>query len=161
MATGSDGAGWIAFDDYALARELGIAALGLILFDGGLNSGLGTVRKVLGPSLRLAVGGTIVVAILTGVAASVMLGLPLLEALLLGSMLASTDSAAVFGLVRNSTLTARLVHTMETEAAFNDAVALVLVVGFVEWIRHAGYGLDDMVELMLRELAVGAVCGYV
>jgi cell volume regulation protein A len=161
MAVGSDGAGWIAFENYDLARELGLVALALILFDGGLNSSFSDVRKVLSSSLRLAVGGTVIVAVVTGVFASAILGLSLPAAFLIGSMLASTDSAAVFGLLRGSTLRRRLVHTMEAEAAFNDAVVLVLVLGFVEWIQNRGYGVVDLGVLAARELAIGAVCGYV
>jgi cell volume regulation protein A len=161
MAVGSDGAGWIAFENYDLARELGLVALALILFDGGLNSSFSDVRKVLSSSLRLAVGGTVIVAVVTGVFASAILGLSLPAAFLIGSMLASTDSAAVFGLLRGSTLRRRLVHTMEAEAAFNDAVVLVLVLGFVAWIQQPGSGIVDMVVLSARELAVGGVCGVV
>jgi cell volume regulation protein A len=160
MAVGSDGAGWIAFDDYAVAREIGIAALALILFDGALSTGLSTIRGVLATSLRLAVAGTVIVAVVTGVIASVLVGLPLSHCLLLGSILAATDSAAVFGLLRGSTLRRRLVHTMEAEAAFNDAVVLVLALGFVEWIQHQGYGLVDLTVLAVREFALGAVCGF-
>jgi cell volume regulation protein A len=160
MAAGSDGAGWVAFDDYSLAREIGTVALALILFDGGLRAGLSEVRGVLAPSLRLAVGGTAIVAVVTAVAAVALFQLPALEALLLGSIIASTDSAAVFGLLRGSTLNRRLVRTLEGEAGFNDPVALVLVVGFMEWIRHPDYGLVDMTVLALRELLLGALCGY-
>src|SRR5207244_3527075 len=113
MAAGPDGAGWVSFHDYGLARELGIGALALILFDGGLNTGFSEIRNTLGPALRLAVGATVIVAVVTGVAASFLLGLGLLPALLLGAMLASTDSAAVFGLMRGSTLRRRIVRTME------------------------------------------------
>jgi cell volume regulation protein A len=160
MAVGSDGARWISFDNYALARELGLAALALILFDGGLNSSFSDVRKVLPASLRLAVGATLIVTIVTAVFASALVGLSLPASFLLGSMLASTDSAAVFGLLRGSTLRRRLVHTMEAEAALNDAVVLVLVIGLVEWNRNLGYGVVDLVVHAAREFGVGAVCGY-
>jgi cell volume regulation protein A len=160
MAVGSDGAGWISFDDYGLARELGLVALALILFDGGLNSGLAQIRGVLGTSLRLAVVGTIIVAVVTGVAAVVLFQFSPLEGLLLGSMLASTDSAAVFGLLRGSTLRRRLLHTMEAETGFNDPVVLVLVLGFIAWIQHPGYGLADMALAGGRELVIGGLCGY-
>jgi cell volume regulation protein A len=160
MAAGSDGAGWVAFDDYSLAREIGTVALALILFDGGLRAGLSQVRGVLRPSLRLAVGGTVMVAVVTAVAAVALFQLPVLEALLLGSIIASTDSAAVFGLLRGSTLNRRLVRTLEGEAGFNDPVALVLVIGFMEWIRRPDFGLVDMTVLALRELLLGALCGY-
>jgi potassium/hydrogen antiporter len=160
MAVGSDGAGWVSFDDYGLARELGLVALALILFDGGLNAGISQIKNVLGTALRLAIVGTIVVAVVTGVAAVLLFQFSPLEGLLLGSMLASTDSAAVFGLLRGSTLRRRLVHTMEAETAFNDPVVLVLVVGFVTWIQQPDYGLADMALSASRELAIGAVLGY-
>jgi cell volume regulation protein A len=159
MAAGSDGAGWIAFDDYEMARQIGLISLALILFDGGLAAGWTQIRSVLGTSLRLAVVGTFVVAIVTGVAAVLLLGLSPLQGLLLGSMLASTDSAAVFGLLRGSTLRRRLVKTMEAETAFNDPVVLYLVVGFVTWIQQPGYGAADMAVSAVRELAIGAVLG--
>jgi cell volume regulation protein A len=160
VAAGENGAGWITFNDYALAREVGIAALALILFDGGLNTGFSQIKSVLGSSLRLAVGGTIIVALVAGVAASALLGLPPLQGLLLGSILASTDSAAVFGLLRGSTLRPRLVRTMEAETGFNDAVVLVLVLGFVAWIEDPRHGLVEMFALVGRDLALGAVCGF-
>ena len=161
IAVGSDGDGWIRFEDYSLARELGLVALALILFDGGLNAGLKQVRGVLWTSLRLAVVGTVVVAVVTGVAAVLFLGLDPLTGLLLGSMLASTDSAAVFGLLRGSTLRRRLVHTMEAETAFNDPVVLVLVVGFVTWLQQPGYGVVDMGVSAARELGLGAALGLI
>src|SRR3954468_14670971 len=70
MAVGSDGAGWIDFDDYALARTVGIVALVLILFEGGLAAGLPEIRPVLAPSVALAVVGTIVTAAVTGLVAA-------------------------------------------------------------------------------------------
>jgi cell volume regulation protein A len=158
-AVGRDGAGWVTVHDYGLARDVGVAALAAILFSGGLQTGLSQVREVLGVALRLAVGGTVLVAVLTGVAASLLLGFSLLEGLLLGSILASTDSAAVFGLLRGSTLRGRLVRTMEAEAAFNDAVVLVLVPGFIAWLGTQDFGIGDMVLRAIRELVVGAGCG--
>src|SRR3954470_17981376 len=62
MAIGSDGAGWIHFDDYELAETIGIVALSLILFEGGLAAGVGEIRPVLGPALALAVLGTLITA---------------------------------------------------------------------------------------------------
>jgi cell volume regulation protein A len=159
LAVGSDGAGWISFDDYGLARDIGLGALALILFDGGLNVGWSQIRGVLGTSLRLAVVGTAVVAVVTGVVAVAVLGLSPLEGLLLGSMLASTDSAAVFGLLRGSTLRRRLLRTMEAETAFNDPVVLVFVLGFIAWIQNPGYGPADMAVAGIRELFVGGLSG--
>jgi potassium/hydrogen antiporter len=160
MAAGADGAGWVSLGDYGLARDVSMAALALILFDGGLRSGLSELRDVIRPSLRLAIPGTILVAVLTSVAAAAVFRLSALHSLLLGSIVASTDSAAVFGLLRGSTLSRRLVRTIEGESGFNDPVALILVAGFVDWIDHPGYGLLDMAALAVRSLVLGGLCGY-
>src|ERR671933_1762986 len=66
MAVGSDGAGWIEFNDYRLARTIGVMALALILFEGGLTSGLLEIRSVLAPSVALAIAGTLLTAVVTG-----------------------------------------------------------------------------------------------
>jgi cell volume regulation protein A len=161
MAAGSDGAGWISFADYGLARELGVGALALILFDGGLNTSFAEIRPSLGAALRLAGGATVIVSIVTGIAAALLLGLGLLQGLLLGSILASTDSAAVFGLLRGSTLRRSLVRTMEAESGLNDAVVMVLVVGFIGWIQEPTQSVVDLATLAARQLAIGAICGFV
>ena len=159
MALGSDGAGLLAFDNYELARQIGTVALALILFDGGLSSGLSRIRPVLGSAVRLAVGGTVITALVAGLVGAALLGLSPLKGLLLGSILASTDTAAVFGLIRGSALRPRLAATLEGEAGLNDPVAVLLVIGFVDWIQRPGYGVVDMLALLGKELFVGAVCG--
>jgi cell volume regulation protein A len=159
MAAGSDGARWIQFDNYDLARQIGTVALSLILFEGGLTTNLADLRSVLRPAVSLAVVGTLVTALLTGLAASLLLGLPLLHGLLLGSILASTDGAAVFAMLRGSALPPRLVHTLEGEAGLNDPVAVLLVVGFVSLITVPGYGVLDMGRLFVTELGLGALAG--
>ena len=159
MAIGSDGAGWIELDNYELARTIGVIALALILFEGGLTSGYLEIRPVLRPALSLAVLGTIVTAVVTGLVASWLLGFSLLEGLLLGSILAATDGAAVFALLRGSTLRRRLARTLEAESGFNDPVAILLVLGFIDWIQHSGYGIADMAWLFARELGIGLVVG--
>jgi hypothetical protein len=70
MAVGSDGTGWIDFDDYELARTIGVIALALILFEGGLSVGFGEIRPVLGASLALAIPGTLITAAIAGLAAT-------------------------------------------------------------------------------------------
>jgi potassium/hydrogen antiporter len=159
MALGSDGAGLLAFDNYELARQIGTIALALILFEGGLSSGLARIRPVLGSAMRLAVGGTVITAVVAGLVGAALLGLSPLEGLLLGSILASTDTAAVFGMIRGSTLRPRLAATLEGEAGLNDPVAVLLVIGFVEWIQRPDYGVVDMLVLFGKELFIGTVCG--
>src|SRR3954464_13321006 len=88
MALGSDGAGWIHFDDYELAETIGIIALALILFEGGLAAGFSEVRPVLRPAIALATVGTLLTAIITGLAAAWLFGFSTLEGMLLGSIIA-------------------------------------------------------------------------
>jgi cell volume regulation protein A len=159
MAAGSDGAGWIHFDDYDVARQIGTLALSLILFEGGLNTTLGDLRPVLRPAVSLAVVGTVVTAALTGLMSAILLGLSPLHGLLLGSILASTDGAAVFAMLRGSAIKARLVSTLEGEAGLNDPVAVLLVIGCIAWIQEPGYGLFDMLGLFVTELGGGALAG--
>jgi cell volume regulation protein A len=163
MLLGSDGADWIDFgqtpEDYELARSIGIVALALILFEGGLTAGFGEIRPVLRPALSLALLGTFVTAGITGVAAIWLFDLGTLEGLLLGAIISSTDGAAIFSLLRGSTLRRPLARTLEGESGLNDPVAVLLVVGFIEWIQEPGYGAADMAVLFLLELGIGAAVG--
>jgi cell volume regulation protein A len=159
MLVGSDGTGWIEFDNYELARDVGVLALALILFEGGLAAGFAEIRTVLRPAIALAVGGTIVTAVVTGLAAAWLLDLSTLEGMLLGSIVASTDAAAIFAILRGSTLRRRLARTLEGEAGFNDPVAALLVIGFIDWIQKPDYGVADMAGLMVVELGIGLAVG--
>jgi cell volume regulation protein A len=161
MAIGSDGLGWIDFSDYRLARRIGIIALALILFEGGLTAGLLEIRPVLTPALSLAILGTIVTAVVTGFGAVWLFDLSTLDGMLLGSVLAATDGAAIFALLRGSTLKRRLATTLEGESGFNDPVAILLVLGFIEWLEHDDYGIVDMAALFVRQLGIGLVIGVV
>lgn len=163
MAIGSDGLGWIHFGadphDYEVARAVGIVALALILFEGGLASGLHEIRPVLGPALGLALVGTLITAAITGLAAAWLLDLSTLEGMLLGSIVASTDGAAIFAMLRGSTLRRRLARVLEGEAGMNDPVAILLVIGFIEWIKQPDYGVPDMALLLARQLGIGLAAG--
>jgi potassium/hydrogen antiporter len=161
MAIGTDGLGWIDFDDYGLARSIGTVALVLILFEGGVSTGLRAIRPVLRSAVVLAIGGTIVTALVTGLAAAWLFDLSTDEGLLLGAILSATDGAAVFALMRGSHLPARLARTLEAEAGFNDPVAVLLVVALVELVQTPGYGALDAAVYFVRELAVGAIAGLV
>ena len=159
MAIGSDGLDWIEFSDYDLARTIGIVALALILFEGGLIAGFDEIRPVLRSSIALALVGTVATAAICGMAAVWLFDLDTLEGLLLGSIIASTDGAATFALLRGSTLRRRLARTLEGEAGFNDPVAVLLVIGFIDWIEKPGYGAGDMAILFVEELGAGALVG--
>ena len=161
MLVGSDGLGWIAFNDYALARDVGIVALALILFEGGLNAGFDEIRPVLGVAISLAIIGTVLTAVITGLAAAALFGFSTKEGLLVGSIIAATDGAAIFAVLRDSTLRRRLARALEGEAGLNDAIAVLLVLACIDWIMDPHYGVGDALVLFVRELGVGVGIGVV
>ncbi|MDQ3355730.1 MAG: cation:proton antiporter, partial [Actinomycetota bacterium] len=159
MAIGSDGLGLIVFDDFELTRTIGVVALALILFEGGLTAGWPEIRPVFWSAVSLATIGTLITAGLVGAAAAWLLDLPLLYGLLLGSIVSTTDSAAIFSVLRGSSLKRRIARTLEAESGLNDPIAVLLVIGFIEWIGRPDYGLGDMAILFVEELGIGAVAG--
>jgi cell volume regulation protein A len=161
MLIGSDGLGLVEFNDYKLARTIGIIALALILFEGGLTTGFHELRPVAGPAIALALLGTLVTAALTGLAAKALFDFSSLEAMLVGSILAGTDGAAVFALLRGSTLRRRLAKTLEGESGLNDPVAVLLVVALIAAITEPHYGVGDAIWLFVRQLGIGTAVGVV
>jgi potassium/hydrogen antiporter len=163
MLAGEDGPGGIRFDDYAATYLVGSLALAVILFDGGLRTKLATVRGALTPSLVLATVGVVVTATLTGAAALLVLDLTWLEALLLGSVVASTDAAAVFFLLRSGglELRQRVTATLEVESSTNDPVAVFLTLLLVEilTVGHGEAGVRVFAELA-RAFLIGGALGY-
>ena len=161
MLVGSDGLGWISFSNYELARDIGVVALALILFEGGLNAGFDEIRPVLGVSISLAFVGTVLTAAITGLAAAALFGFTTKEGLLVGSIIAATDGAAVFAVLRESTLRRRLAFALEGETGLNDAVAVLLVLACIDWIQSADYTAADALVLFAKELGVGVGIGAV
>jgi len=159
MLIGSDGLGWIDFDDVELARTIGVVALALILFEGGLAAGWDAIRPVLATAVSLAIVATLITAVVAGFAAAWIFDLSTLEGLLVGATIAATDGAAIFVLLRGSTLNRRLARALEVESGLNDAVAVLLVVGFIDWIQLPDYGLPEMLWLFARQLGIGLVIG--
>ena len=98
-------------------------------------------------------------AVIAGLAAKLIFDLSTLEGMIVGAAIAATDSAAIFAVLRRSTLEKRLARSLEGESGMNDPVALLLVIGFIEWIQQPGYGLADMAGLLALKLAVGIVVG--
>ncbi|HLM50355.1 MAG TPA: cation:proton antiporter, partial [Solirubrobacteraceae bacterium] len=159
MVLGSDATGLIAFSNYHLAQEIGVVALALILFEGGLTSGLLEIRPVLASAVSLAVVGTAVTAIVVGLAAVWLLDLSTIDGLLVGAIVSATDGAAIFGLLRSSSLRRRLARTLEGESGFNDPMAILLVLGFIALAQEPGFGALDFVELFVRQIGIGLVVG--
>jgi potassium/hydrogen antiporter len=159
MLAGSEGVGGIEFSNNELARTLGTIALVLIIFEGGLTAGWSEIRPVLGTAASLATIGTALTAVIAGFAAKLIFDLSTLEGMLVGAAIAATDSAAIFAVLRRSTLEKRLARSLEGESGMNDPVALLLVIGFIEWIQQPGYGLADMAGLLALKLALGTAIG--
>jgi cell volume regulation protein A len=159
MAVGSDGLGLLHFDDYELARDIGVVALAVILYEGGLSTDVAQLRPVAAPALSLAVVGTVLTALITGAAATLLFELEPLEGMLLASIVASTDVAAIFGLLRGSGMQPRLATLLEGEAGSNDPVAILLVIGLVEWLSQPDYDAARLVVLFAQQVGVGAAVG--
>lgn len=159
ILAGSEGLGGIDFTNAETARTLGTVALVLILFEGGLTAGWSEIRPVLGTAASLATIGTLATAAIAGIAAKLIFDLTLLEGLLVGAAIAATDSAAIFAVLRNSNLEKRLARSLEGESGMNDPVALLLVIGFIEWIQEPGYGIWDMAGLLALKLGLGIAIG--
>jgi potassium/hydrogen antiporter len=159
MLAGSEGIGGVEFDDAELTRTLGTIALVLILFEGGLAAGWNSIRPVIGAAVSLAVLGTLGTALIAGFAAALILDLGTLESMIVGAAIGTTDSAAIFAVLRGSRLRRRIARALEGESGMNDPVAVLLVVGFIAWLQDPGFGADEMALDLATSLGVGAVLG--
>ncbi|MBV9917572.1 MAG: potassium/proton antiporter [Solirubrobacterales bacterium] len=159
MLVGSDGLGWITFGNYRLERTIGVISLALILFEGGLTSGLLHLRSVLRAAAVLATVGTAITAAIVGLAAAALFSFSTTQGLLLGAILSSTDGAAIFALLRGSTLSRKLARTLEGESGLNDPVAVLLVLGFIDVLIKPRYQASDMAVLFVREIGIGLLIG--
>ncbi|HEX2467840.1 MAG TPA: potassium/proton antiporter [Solirubrobacterales bacterium] len=159
MLVGSDGIGGVEFSDYELTRTLGTIGLILILFEGGLTAGWNEIKPVLGTAVSLATLGTVLTALLAGLAAMLLLDLGTLEGLIIGSAVAATDSAAIFAVLRGSQLRRRLARALEGESGMNDPVALLLVTGFIEWVETPGFNALDLAGDLVLKLGIGLLIG--
>src|SRR3954471_18112297 len=160
MLLGSDGPGGIDFDDAHLARRVGIIGLGLILYEGGLQTSWRRLREVVVPAGLLSTVGVVASTVITGAAARALFDLSWLEALLLGAVVASTDAAAVFSTLRATHIRRRLARTLEAESGGNDPMAIALTLGFIAWIeRPDSYGFDDLALLVVRQISLGLLVG--
>jgi cell volume regulation protein A len=161
MLAGSEGLGRIEFDDYQFAFRVGVLALALILFDGGLNTPLSAVRKAVAPAGILATVGVAGTAALVALGAHY-LGLGWGEALLLGAVVSSTDAAAVFAVLRGSglQLKRRVGVTLEVESGINDPVAVILTTVLTQNLLTPGSAAGLRIPLeILVQLTVGAAVG--
>src|SRR4051812_8106077 len=162
MMLGSDGLGGIEFDDAELARKVGIVGLALILYEGGLQTSWRRLRQVAVPAALLSTVGVVVSALLTGVAARFLFDLSWLEAILLGSVVASTDAAAVFATLRFTHIRRSLARTLEAESGGNDPMAIALTLGLIAWIeRPDSNGFAHLVVIVVQQISLGLLVGVV
>ncbi|HLO76959.1 MAG TPA: potassium/proton antiporter [Magnetospirillum sp.] len=164
LLAGDGGIGGIRFNDAGTAYMVGSVALAVVLFDSGFHTPYKTVRMAALPSLSLATVGVLLTAVIVAVPAHFLLGLPWIEGMLLGSIVASTDAAAVFFLLRVGGIHVRdrVRSILEMESGSNDPMAifltLVLIRFLVDRSSHTGFGGYVIMHLTL-EFGIGAVAG--
>jgi len=161
MLAGSDGLGGITFDNPFLVQWLGIIALILILFAGGLDTEWAEVRPILWQGLSLSTIGVLLTALLVGVFVSWIQGFSTLEGLLLGAIVSSTDAAAVFMVLRarNAKIPPRLVQLLEFESGSNDPMAVVLTIALIRLLTEPLTSFGELVFFFVMQMAVGTVIG--
>ncbi len=163
LGAGVDGLG-IDFSNFPLAYIVGSLALAIILFDSGYGTSLQSFRMSAAPSLTLATLGVLLTTLLFGLMASLILDLTYLEGMLLGAILASTDAAAVFFLLRIGGINIRdqVRSTLEVESGTNDPMAIFLTIALVEVISagqgYAGLNLD-LFLLFVEQMGLGLIFG--
>ncbi|RLP08191.1 potassium/proton antiporter [Propionibacterium australiense] len=154
-------AGGVHFDDAALAYDLGFIALALILIEGGLTTSWTQMKPVLGIGLALAIIGSLVTIAVIGLFGYFVLGLPRAVAFLLGAVVAPTDAAAVFSVLRGVSLPPRVRAALETESGFNDAPTVLLVIAGTDLAmgHHPSGGMLGLAGKVTGELAIGVIAG--
>ena len=162
MLAGSDGIGRIPFDNPQIAQWLGTTALTIILFSGGLDTKIESVRKVLWQGISLSVLGVLITAFTVGLLLHWILGLSLLEGLLIGSIISSTDAAAVFSILRSrrTGLKGNLRPLLELESGSNDPMAYFLTITFVSLILNPELIGFSLMLVFFQQMFLGAVIGY-
>lgn len=162
MLAGSEGIGGINFDDPKMAQFIGIIALNFILFSGGLDTDWQSVRPVLWQGVSLSTLGVLITAISVGLFVWWITDFTLYEGLLLGSIVSSTDSAAVFSILRSKSLKLKghLRPTLELESGSNDPMAYVLTIVFTGFVINQDSGLLSTIPVLFKQIVIGGTLGY-
>ena len=161
MFAGSEGPGGIGFDYPALAQSLGVVALALILFSGGLDTSWPQIRPVALKGLALSTIGVCLTAGLVASFAVAFLGFAPLDGLLLGAIVSPTDAAAVFAVLRSrqTRLRGHLTSLLEFESGSNDPMAVFLTVGLISVLSERQTALN-MVPMFFHQMVLGGLLGY-
>ncbi|MCE5187032.1 MAG: potassium/proton antiporter [Planctomycetaceae bacterium] len=162
MLAGSEGPGGIWFDNRPLAQMLGTLALAYILFSGGLDTNWKTVRPVLKPAVTLATVGVFLTAVLVAVFAVLFLDFSWLEGLLLGSVMSSTDAAAVFAILRSRSISlkGRLQPLLELESGSNDPMAVFLTVTMIGLLKNPDLPWWTALSSFVWQMVLGGMLGF-
>ncbi|MGE5448791.1 MAG: potassium/proton antiporter [Bacteroidales bacterium] len=162
ILAGSEGIGGINFDDPKMAQFIGIIALNFILFSGGLDTDWQSVRPVLWQGISLSTLGVLITALTVGLFVWWITDFTLYEGLLLGSIVSSTDSAAVFSILRSRSLKLQgnLRPTLELESGSNDPMAYVLTIVFTAFVINQDSGFLGTIPVLFKQIAIGGALGF-
>ncbi|MBM4762672.1 potassium/proton antiporter [Bacillus sp. B15-48] len=152
---------FIYFDNVKVAQLIGILALVVILFEGGLQTKWSTLRPVILPSLSLATIGVLITSTLVAVAAKFILDFGWLEAILFGAIVGSTDAAAVFAVLKGQNIKPRIGATLEAESGSNDPMAVFLTVAMIELITVPSSSIFSMIGFFLIQMVLGIILGLI
>jgi cell volume regulation protein A len=162
MLAGSEGIGGIYFNDAQLAKFISITALIFIIFSGGFDTSWKDIQPVIWPGIILSTAGVLITAVITGFFAVYILNFSPLEGMLLGSIVSSTDAAAVFSILRSKRTSIKkpLKPMLEFESGSNDPMAVFLTVGFISILTTENMSIAALIPRFILEMSVGAIIGY-
>jgi cell volume regulation protein A len=163
MLAGSEGIGGIHFDDPHTAQLLGVVALNFILFSGGMDTRWESVKPILWRGVSLSTLGVLLTAIVVGIAAWQFTDFTLVEGLLLGAIVSSTDAAAVFSILRsrNIGLKGHLRPTLELESGSNDPLGYILTISLTYVVKTGDANYWLLIVRFIQEMAIGAIAGII
>ncbi|WP_027124723.1 potassium/proton antiporter [Gelidibacter mesophilus] len=162
MLAGSEGIGGIRFDSPKSAQLIGIIALNFILFSGGLDTNWKSIKPILGEGIALSTLGVLLTALLLGTFVYYVTDFTIYESMLLGSIVSSTDAAAVFSILRSKSLALKknIRPTLELESGSNDPMAYVLTIAFLTLVINQDQSVASIVPMFLQQMIVGAGAGF-
>ena len=162
MLAGSEGPGGILFDDAGLAQSIGIISLVFILFAGGIDTNWAHARPALWQATSLATLGVVLTTLAVGAFLTLVLNFSLLNGLLLGAIVSSTDAAAVFSVLRsrNVSLRGSLKPLLELESGSNDPTAIFLTIGIIQLLTGTRSSAGSLILLFVLQMGLGAVIGF-